>query len=173
MWREVKVRLILQTKDYTPPKDGVRVIIEYKVPKGTKSVGAVKGSVKVIAGGAPKEVALKELLTRPEAVIDDPLLTARGLEVDFKRKKTSETGLQFEVSMVHKAKGFVRLELVGADDKPLEGAGRGNYLKGGKMVYLVTAKQDAAQTATLKLHFRDGATEVDLPFAVETVEVKN
>ena len=56
--------------------------------------------------------------------------------------------------------------------EPLK-VGSGNYLKGGKMVCPVTSKQDAAKTATLKLLFRDGATEVDLPFAVETVEVKN
>lgn len=153
------------------PKDGVRVKIEYKVPKGTKSIGKVTGSVKVLAGGTAKEVVLKNLLTRPEGAIDDPLLTARGLEVDFKRKTLEEGGLQFEATMARDAKGFVRLELVDADGKPIERVGKGSYSGAKGMTYLVTTNKDKLKSATLKLHFRDGGKEIDLPFTVKTVEM--
>lgn len=104
-----------------------------------------------------------------EPEIKDPLLAARGLAVDFKRKKISETGLQLEVSIARDAKGFVKFELVGADGKPLEKVGSGSFSTGKKMTYLVTAKEAALKSATLKLLFRDGGKKIDLPFTVETV----
>ena len=153
------------------PKGGVWVEIEYKVPKGTESVGKVAGSVKVLAGGTAKEVVLKNLLTRPEAAIKDPILAAKGLTVDFKRKTTASGGLQLETSMAVDSKGFIRLELVGADGKLVEGVGRASYSGGKGMTYVVTAKKDALKSATLKLLFRDGGKEIELPFTVESVKV--
>jgi hypothetical protein len=153
------------------PKGGVRVEIEYEVPKGTESVGRVAGTVKVLAGGTAKEVVLKNLLTRPEAAIKDPILAARGLTVDFKRKTTDGGGLQLETLMAGDSKGFVKLELVGADGKLIEGVGRGSYSSGKGMTYVVTAEKDALKSATLKLLFRDGGKEIELPFTVESVKV--
>ncbi len=39
------------------------------------------------------------------------------------------------------------------------------------MTYVVTAKKDALKFATLKLLFRDGGKEIELPFTVESVKV--
>jgi hypothetical protein len=39
------------------------------------------------------------------------------------------------------------------------------------MTYLVTAKEGKLKSAALKLHFRDGGKEIDLPFAVESVKM--
>lgn len=153
------------------PKGGVRVEIEYETPKGTENIGKVTGTVKVLAGGTAKEVVLQNLLTRPDAAIKDPILTAKGLIVKFKRKTTDKGGLQLETSMAVDSKGFVRLEMVGVDGKPVKGVGRASYAGGKGMTYVVTAKKEALKSATLKLLFRDGAKEVELPFTVESVKV--
>ena len=39
---------------------------------------------KVIAVGTTKEVALSDLLTRPKTTFKDPLLTTRGLKLNFR-----------------------------------------------------------------------------------------
>ncbi len=154
------------------PEGGIRVEIDYEgdVPEGAATVESVKGSVKVLAGGTAKVVALDKLLERPAGPIKDRTLAAVGLDLTFKRKEFGEN-IRIEVGMKVGARGFAGLELVGADGKPLKGTGSGSSSFGDTVDHSISGSEELFAGATLRIHVREGAKEIDLPFEVKGLAI--
>lgn len=96
------------------PKDGIKAKITYDdVAKSVKSVGPLKGTIQVMAGGTKKTIAMTDLLTRPQGALTDPQLAATGLVAKFVRAdKADDVSVGVDLS----GKGiqtFAGLELIG------------------------------------------------------------
>ena len=155
------------------PKDGVRAELHFgKLPEGAKTVELVKGKVPVLVGGEAKVVELKDVLNHATGAVEDPVLTAVGLELSFERQLLGED-TSVQITIPEDSKGFSKLELVGADGKPVETNGSGSGSGGGKVSHSLSAATDALGGASLRVHIRDGAREMELPFEVKGIAIEN
>jgi hypothetical protein len=154
------------------PVNGIRAKIGYgEVPADTKTVGPVKGTVKVLTGGIDKEVLVSELLTRAQVPLKDAALTAAGINAKFTRQDAGdeiEVGIEMDGAS---AKAFIGVKLVGADGEAIEAASS-SYTFGSTAGFSETASEAALDGASLKLIFREGGLEVELPFDVPEVEIE-
>lgn len=161
------------------PEDGVRIWLPFgKLPEGTQKIEMIKGAAKVWTGGEADSVLIGDLLTRPDGPIEDPALKEAGLEVTFKREAV---GAEQNITVSCKRRGvsgFAGIEIADAEGRRLPGS---EELKKRDLIHLgiyeskawgmVQRKASELEGKTLRIHFRVGAKEVELPFEVEGLKV--
>lgn len=156
----------------THPENGISIKLNFgQVPESMKSAGPVRGSVKVMAGGKEKVVAIAKPLTQPVGVIKDPALKAAGLEVTFTRKLQGDN-VDIVVEMNAKsALSFVGLKLTGKNGGDVNG-GSGSAISNGTVQISKSASKADMEGAALELRFREGGKEVQIPFDIPEVTIE-
>ena len=155
------------------PENGVRAEISYgKVPEKTSDVGPIKGSVKVLVGGTERIVSLTNLATRPTSDIEDAILSAAGFAAKFTRQDIGGGHLDVGVEMSgESAKAFVGMKLVGADGEEIP-ASSGSFSSEDMIGHSKSAERKDLEGASLKLEFREGLRELEIPFEFASVKVE-
>ena len=154
------------------PKNGVRIALIYEAaPEGATTIENVEGTVNVLAGGVANSIDLDRPLTHPKGSIDDPSLRACGLDLRFARQAFDDQ-ITLEILMKEGTTAFAGLELISESGEQLENVGTGTMSDGRNVGHSVTASKKALKDAKLRIHFRQGAKEVELPFSATAITVE-
>lgn len=160
------------------PKDGVRIELDYgEVPANSSKVERLEGSVQVLVGGEEKTISLDHLATREAGPITKPIplnhpsLKAAGLDLLIYREQVAGN---FQIGIVAKAPaiGFVGIELIGSDGKPVPDSDGGSSMNSERVEERVLAKKEDLEGASLKIRFRQGSKKVLLPFSLTDIPIK-
>lgn len=163
------------------PENGARLqLLIEEFSKEAKSLESVEGSVKVWAGGEVRSILIDDMLERPEGPIDDPALKEAGVEFTLTRRGAGEWR---KISVIEKRQGVSKLagvEVVGADGKSFTDEAQRSELERAVELEIdsesatgaVNHKLEDLGDKKLRVFFRVGARELELPFEVEKVAIK-
>ena len=153
------------------PKGGVRAELLFgELPEGGDTVELVRGEIPVFTGGEPQAVVVKDVEDRQPGPIEDAALTAAGLELSFGRHDEGES-VSFQLTVPKNSKVFESFDVIDADGKPVETIGSGSASGAGVVSRSISVPKEALGGASLRIHIRIGAREMNLPFEATGVAI--
>ena len=166
------------------PNDGFKLEFTAQgVGKGAEDVDHLKGKARVLSGGVTKFTTIGNFVKRKNmSLIKDPALKAAGLKVKFFKRKppfaSPETGQEVRIGVIiyGDQNAFGHLEILGKDGKPMkprviDGLTRSLVCQKQRTspasmeYYYEVTKREAAE-AKLRIIFRDGVKEAEIPFEI-------